>query len=111
MSIPKGPLYEPAPPKTERAKDRPQERESQLPGMKEWAEDPNQPWTNLDFNQFGLRASLAAKTIQALYYTAGSDRLLTIVLVRSGGETTGADVLLHQARLDCQANPLHIPYR
>ena len=50
--------------------------------MKEWAEDPNQPWTNLDFNQFGLKASLAVKTVQALYYTAGGDRLLTIVLVR-----------------------------
>jgi hypothetical protein len=33
-------------------------------------------------NQFGLHASLAVKTIQASYYTAGADRLLTIVLVR-----------------------------
>jgi len=34
------------------------------------------------FNQFGLHTTLLVKTIQALYYTAGKDRLLTIVLVR-----------------------------
>jgi hypothetical protein len=79
---PKGALYEPAPPKTEKTKGKPRKKGKRLPGMKEWAEDPNQPWTNLDFNQFGLKASLAVKTVQALYYTAGSDRLLTIVLVR-----------------------------
>jgi hypothetical protein len=50
--------------------------------MAEWAADPNQPWTRLDFKQFGLHAALDVKTIQALYYTAGRDRLLTIVLVR-----------------------------
>jgi hypothetical protein len=36
----------------------------------------------LEFDQFGLHAHLAVKTIQALYYKAGRDRLLTIVLVR-----------------------------
>ena len=50
--------------------------------MNQWAEDPRQPWTELKFNQFGLHATLAVKTIQALYYKAGKDRLLTIVLVR-----------------------------
>ena len=34
------------------------------------------------FDEFGLHATLLVKTIQALYYTAGKDRLLTIVLVR-----------------------------
>jgi hypothetical protein len=53
-----------------------------LPGMKAWADDPQQPWTQLDFDQFGLHASLQVKTIQGLYYKAGKDRLLTIVLVR-----------------------------
>jgi hypothetical protein len=33
-------------------------------------------------DQFGLHATLAVKTMQALYYKAGGDRLLTIVLVR-----------------------------
>jgi hypothetical protein len=50
--------------------------------MKQWAEDASQRWTKLKFNQFGLHATLAVKTIRALYYSAGSDRLLTIVLVR-----------------------------
>ncbi len=49
--------------------------------MNQWAEDSRQPWTELKFNQFGLHATLAVKTIQALYYKAGKDRLLTIVLV------------------------------
>ena len=50
--------------------------------MKQWADDPDRPWTELKFNQFGLHATLAVKTIQALYYKAGKDRLLTIVLMR-----------------------------
>jgi SRSO17 transposase len=79
---PKGALYEPAAPKTEKTRGKPRKKGKRLPGMKEWAEDPNQPWTNLDFNQFGLHARLAVKTIQALYYKAGRDRHLTIILVR-----------------------------
>ena len=55
----------------------------QLPGMKQWADDPYRPWTKLEFNQFGLHATLEVKTIQALYYKAGKDRLLTIVLTRT----------------------------
>ena len=50
--------------------------------MAAWAEDPEQPWTELGFDQFGLHATLAVKSIQALYYKAGGDRLLSIVLVR-----------------------------
>ena len=50
--------------------------------MTEWAKNPAQPWTRLKFNQFGLHATLAVKTIKALYYKAGGDRELTIVLVR-----------------------------
>ena len=50
--------------------------------MKQWADDPDRPWTKLEFNQFGLHATLEVKTIQALYYKAGKDRLLTIVLTR-----------------------------
>ena len=47
----------------------------------QWAKDPAQPWTRLKFNQFGLHATLAVKTSKALYYKAGGDRELTIVLV------------------------------
>jgi len=79
---PDGALYEPAPPKRQGTKGRSRKKGKRLPKMKQWAEDPNQPWTNLKFNQFGLHAKLAVKTIKALYYTAGGDRLLKIVLVR-----------------------------
>jgi hypothetical protein len=50
--------------------------------MTEWANDPTQPWTELAFDQFGLHAVLQVKTCQALYYKAGGQRLLTIVLTR-----------------------------
>jgi SRSO17 transposase len=79
---PDGVLYEQAPPKQEGTKGRGRKKGKRLPKMKQWADDSNQPWTKLKFNQFGLHATLAVKTIQALYYTAGGDRLLTIVLVR-----------------------------
>jgi SRSO17 transposase len=79
---PDGVLYEPAPPKQEGTKGPPRKKGKRLPKMKQWADDANQPWTRLKFNQFGLHATLAVKTIRALYYTAGGDRLLTIVLVR-----------------------------
>jgi hypothetical protein len=79
---PNGALYQPAPPKTGKSKGgRPRKKGARLPGMKEWAADAKQPWTELKFNQFGLHATLKVKTIQALYYTAGKDRLLSIVLV------------------------------
>ena len=69
--------------------------------MNQWDEDASQPWTRLDFDQFGLHAALAVKTIQAYYYKAGGDRLLTIVLVRDlRGKAARPDVLLHQTRLD-----------
>jgi SRSO17 transposase len=79
---PKGALYEPAAPKDEKTKGRARKKGKRLPDMKRWADDPHRPWTEIEFDQFGLHASLAVKTIQALYYTAGKDRLLTIVLVR-----------------------------
>jgi hypothetical protein len=79
---PKGALYKPAPVKEGKTKGRARKKGDRLPGMKQWAEDPNQPWTKLKFDQFGLHATLAVKTIKALYYKAGKDRLLTIVLTR-----------------------------
>lgn len=81
---PKGALYRPAPqpdPNT-KTKGRPRKKGDRLPGMAEWAEDAKRPWTTLKFQQFGLHATPAVKTIQALYYKSGGDRLLTIVLVR-----------------------------
>ena len=79
---PEGALYKPAPPTKEKTKGPARQKGDRLPGLRPWADDPNQPWMRLDFDQFGLHASLAVKTIQALYYKAGCDRLRTIVLVR-----------------------------
>lgn len=78
----KGALYEPAPPPPPGKKGAHRKKGNRLPGMAAWAEDPRQPWQTLVFSQFGLHATLLVKTIQALYYKAGKDRLLTIVLVR-----------------------------
>ena len=67
--------------------------------MKQWADDPDRPWTKLKFNQFGLHASLEVKTIQALYYKAGKDRLLTIVLTRNL-EGKRSDQMFYCTKLD-----------
>jgi DDE superfamily endonuclease len=78
---PDGALYQPAPPKAPRTPGRPRKKGDRLPGRAEWAADPKQPWERLDFDQFGLHAALEVKSIRALYYKSGRDRLLTIVLV------------------------------
>lgn len=83
---PKGALYEPAPAPQPNQKGRHRKKGKRLPSMAAWADDASQPWKKLVFNQFGLHATLLVKTIRALYYKAGKDRLLTIVLVR---DTTG----------------------
>jgi hypothetical protein len=79
---PKGALYELPPARKPKTRGPARKKGDRLPGMKQWADDPDQPWTELEFDQFGLHARLAVKTIQALYYKSGKDRLLTIVLTR-----------------------------
>jgi SRSO17 transposase len=106
---PDGVLYEQAPPKQEGTKGRSRKKGKRLPKMKQWAEDPNQPWTELKFNQFGLHATLAVKTIQALYYTAGADRLLTIVLVRDL-EGKRPDQMFYCTKLDWTARKILSTY-
>jgi DDE superfamily endonuclease len=108
---PKAALYEPAPqpePNT-KTKGRPRKKGTRLPGMAAWAEDPKQPWTELKFQQFGLHATLAVKTIQALYYKSGGDRLLTIVLVRDlkGGRP---DQMFYCTALDWDARQVLSTY-
>ena len=63
-----GMLDEPAPPRTTKTRGPARKKGKRLPALKQWAEDTTQPWTRLDFNQFGLHAALAVKTIKALYY-------------------------------------------
>ena len=74
----------------------------------------------LKFDQFGLHTTLEVKTIQALYYKAGKDRLLTIVLTRNV-EGKRPDQMFYCTKLDwtagksCRpmlvAGPLNAPLR
>jgi len=97
---PKGALYEPTP--GPKPLGRPLKKGRRLPGMTEWADEPAQPWQTLVFDQFGLHATLKVKTRAALYYKAGKDRLLTIVLVRDAvGQRP--DQMFYCTRLDGDA--------
>ena len=71
--------------------------------------DPAQPWTRLKFNQFGLHATLAVKTMKALYYKAGGDRELTIVLVRDL-EGKRPDQMFYCTKLDWNARQILTAY-
>ena len=79
---PKGVMYKPAPPVVEGQRGCPPKKGKRLSAMPQWAADKSQPWQTLEFDEFGLHATLQVKVRQALYYTAGGQRLLTIVLVR-----------------------------
>lgn len=78
---PDGALYEPAPQPLPGQRGRKRIKGERLSSMKDWSEDSS-PWTDLQFDQYGLHADLSVKTRQGLYYQAGKDRLLTFVLVR-----------------------------
>jgi len=77
-------------------------------GGTRWAADTNQPWAQLDFDQFELHASLDVKTIQALYYKSGRDRLLTIVLVRDL-EGKRLDQMFYCTKLEWTARQVLFP--
>ncbi len=79
---PKGRLYEPAPAPIPGKRGAHAKKGKRLSNMQAWADDARQPWQELVYDQFGLHATLLVKTRQALYYKAGKDRLLTIVMVR-----------------------------
>ena len=106
---PQGALYQPAPPKAAKTKGPARKKGDRLPGMAAWAEDPNQPWTELKFDQFGFHATVAVKTIQALYYKAGRDRLLSIVLVRDL-EGKRPDQMFYCTKLDWTARQILSAY-
>jgi DDE superfamily endonuclease len=99
---PKGALYAPAPPPRPGRRGARRKKGDRLPGMAAWAADLSQGWEVLTFAQFGLHATLHVKTTRALYYKAGKDRLLTIVLVRDP-EGKRPDQLFYCTRLDWQA--------
>jgi hypothetical protein len=76
-----------------------------LAAMTAWADDETSPWEEMEFDRYGLHAKLRVKTIRALYYKAGKDRLLTIVLVR---DTTGGrpDQMFYCMRADGDARAI-----
>lgn len=106
---PKGALYAPPPPRTEKRKGPPRKKGDRLPGMAQWAADPKQPWTKLKFDQFGLHTTLKVKTQKALYYKAGKDRLLTIVLTRDC-HGKRPDQMFYCTRLDWDARQILSTY-
>lgn len=77
---PQGVLYAPAP--AGQGVGRPRKKGERLPDLNGWAEDGNSPWQELTFQQYGLHTTLQVKVQQALYYAAGKDRLLTVILTR-----------------------------
>jgi DDE superfamily endonuclease len=101
-------LYQPAPPRRPDQKGPSRKKGDRLPGMAEWAADST-PWQELEFDQYGLHATLRIKTIKALYYKAGKDRLLTIVLVRdvNGGRP---DQMFYSTRTDWNARAILTHY-
>jgi DDE superfamily endonuclease len=105
----KGALYAPPPPCSEKRKGAPRKKGARLPGMAQWAADPSQPWTELAFDQFGLHAVLQVKTQQALYYKAGGQRLLTIVLVQDC-QGQRPDQMFYCTKLDWDARQILSTY-
>jgi hypothetical protein len=97
-------LYQPAPPRRPDQKGPSRKKGDRLPKMAEWAADAT-PWEELEFDRYGLHATLQVKTIRALYYKAGKDRLLTIVLVRDlvGGRP---DQMFYSTRTDWDARAI-----
>jgi hypothetical protein len=102
---PKGALYAPPPPPTPGRKGARRKKGERLSGAAAWAADLEQHWLVLDFDQFGLHAILWVKTRPALYYKAGKDRLLTIVLVHDP-EGKRPDQLFYCTRLDWDARAI-----
>lgn len=105
----KGALYEPAAPCSEKRKGAPRKKGARLPGMAAWADDTKQPWMELAFDQFGLHAVLAAKTQHALYYKAGGQRLLNIVLTRDR-QGKRPDQMFYCTKLDWDARQILSAY-
>jgi DDE superfamily endonuclease len=106
---PKGALYAQPEPRPPNSKGAPRKKGRRLPGMAEWAADAHTPWTTLAFDQFGLHAVLQVKTQQALYYKAGGQRLLTIVLTRDR-DGKRPDQMFYCTKLDWTARAILATY-
>lgn len=102
---PKGVLYALPPAPAPHRKGPRSKKGPRLPSLAAWAAERDRHWEVLHFDQFGLHATLWVKTQQALYYTAGKDRLLTIVLVRDP-EGKRPDQRFYCTRLDWDARQI-----
>lgn len=104
---PKGALYDPPPkPKPgKKGRGQPRMKGERLPGMQAWAEEAKSKWRTLKFDQYGFHATVKVKVIEALYYKAGKDRLLKILLVR---DVLGKrpDQMFYCTRLDWDARQI-----
>lgn len=76
----KGALYAPAP-KQMPGRGRPRKKGERLPTRDEWAANKTR-WRRVEFDQYGLHGTFQYKTREGLYYKAGKDRRLKLVLTR-----------------------------
>ena len=77
----KAALYAPARKETKLRPGPRRKKGDRLPSMDEWSAD-RAHWQTHHFKQYGLHGSLQTKTRTGLYYKAGNDRLLSLVLSR-----------------------------
>lgn len=77
----KAALYAPAPKETKVRRGPRRKKGDRLKSMEAWAKDSSR-WQTHHFDQYGLHGSLQTKTRTGLYYKAGKDRLLRLVLSR-----------------------------
>src|SRR5262249_30579212 len=106
---PQGVLYAPPPPPVTGQRGARRKKGERLPGMQEWAEDAGSPWEALAYDQFGLHTTLQVKVQKALYYTAGKDRLLLVILTRDQ-EGKRPDHRFYCTRLDWSAREVLSAY-
>jgi hypothetical protein len=72
-------LYAPAPQETTVRRGPRRKKGERLKDAAAWEND-NSRWQTLHYDQYGLHGSLRVKTRTGLYYKAGNDRLLRLVL-------------------------------
>ena len=72
-------LYAPAPKETKVRRGPRCKKGERLPSAAAWEQDSSR-WQTLHYDQYGLHGSLRVKTRTGLYYKAGKDRLLRLVL-------------------------------
>lgn len=77
----KAALYAPAPAETEVRRGPRRKKGDRLPSIDQWSSDSSR-WQTHHFDRYGLHGSLQTKTRTGLYYKAGNDRLLRLVLSR-----------------------------